>query len=179
VDGIKFSYLRCDILYFMSEFEAKIKSIYIAPEQGAPMQKVSQVKAIEGFGLEGDRYAEGKGFWQNVKNPRSVRRDVSLILASDIEGTGFPEEETRRNIIVDGNIDLLNLVGREFFVGEVRMRGEEDCTPCKRPSQLSGREGFEKLFKGEEGKSKGGIRAQVLSSGTIYEGSALRIIDNE
>ncbi len=152
-------------------FGAFVKSIYICPEKGAPMEKLDQVRAIPGLGLEGDRYTKGEGFWQTVKNPRSAFRHISLILYSDIENSGFEENETRRNLVISGEINLAELIGREFEVGEVRMRGAEICTPCNRPSKLSGKEGFEKIFKDE----KGGLRAEIIGqAGIIYVGDELK-----
>lgn len=157
------------------EKRGAVTSLFISPEQGASMQKVSQVHAVEG-GLDGDRYQKGEGFWQTVPKPRETVRDVSLISLEAIEeanrefGTDFEPQDTRRQIVVSGVGDLNELVDKEFQVGEVKMRGVEPCTPCKRPSQLSGKEGFEKAFK-----NRGGLRAKILTSGTIYEGDEIKI----
>ncbi len=137
-----------------------VKAIYISHEQGGTMISVTEVKAMQGRGLEDDRYEAGRGFWQTVKNPRPVKRDVSLILASNIRDSNFEERETRRNLVIEGTLDFNDMVGREFQIGEVVFKGSEICTPCKRPSQLSGKEGFEKEFKAE----KGGLRAEILTS---------------
>ena len=141
-----------------------VRSIYIALAAGEPMKKVRQIEAMEGLGLKGDRYASKNGFWQTLPKPRETIRDVSFIRASDIENSGFSEAETRRNIVVQTDQSLLDLINKHFFIGEVLFKGIEDCTPCKRPSELANNENFAQVFKG-----KGGLRAQVLKSGLIRE----------
>jgi len=142
-----------------------VESIYISPSAGEPMQKVSSVQAIKGQGLEGDRYAKQMGFWQKVTKPRDIIKHVSIIRAQDILNSGFTQSETRRNIVVTTDINLIELIGKEFYIGEVHFRGVEDCTPCKRPSELSGKPDFATVFK-----NRGGLRAEVLFSGMITEG---------
>lgn len=126
------------------------------------MEAKSTVFAIEKAGLENDRYATKKGYFQNVPKPRVTHRDVSLISAAAIENSGFQEEETRRNIVVNTTMNLTDLIGERFKIGQAVLEGTEDCTPCERPSNLSGKPGFAKAFHG-----KGGIRAKVIESGEI------------
>lgn len=139
-----------------------VKSIYKASNAGDQMQSLAEVQAIKGQGLAGDRYAMNTGFWQTLTKPRITVREVSFISASDIEGTAFSEAETRRNIVVLTDYKLVELIDQCFYVGDVLFKGIEDCTPCKRPSELSGKENFAIAFK-----NKGGLRAQVLNSGLI------------
>lgn len=145
-----------------------VKSIYICEQAGQPMVSVSQVHALAGQGLEGDRYCEKIGFWQTVSRPKNNIREVTLINELDIHGSGFTEAETRRNIVVTGRSDLISLIGCTFRLGEVLLEGTEECTPCKRPSDLSGKPNFAMAFK-----TTGGIRARILSTGRIKVGDSL------
>lgn len=145
--------------------EGTIKAIYIAPEEGAPMQAVTSVRALAQQGLEGDRYTKKAGRWQNKGRALDKIRDVTLIRAKDIASTDFSESETRRNLVIETDFDLLTLIGQEVKLGEVRLKVTEDCTPCKIPSQLSGKRGFMQKFK-----NVGGIRAEVLNDGLIRVG---------
>lgn len=147
----------------------QIKSIYICAAAGDPMLSVPKVRTQKDLGLEGDRYATKKGFWQNVSKPRECTRDVSIINAADIVNSGFSEAETRRNIVVEDRIDLLSLIGKRFFIGEVLFEGTEDCTPCKRPSELVGKPNFATVFK-----TTGGLRARVMTDGIIKIGDVIR-----
>lgn len=132
------------------------------------MTPVGSIKVVKNRGLVGDRYYHGSGFWQNLAKPRITIRDVSIIRAKDIVDSGFSEAETRRNIVVSTEASLLSLIGKTFLIGEVAFEGHEECTPCKRPSELSGKENFAKIFK-----NTGGIRAKVLTDGEICIGDSL------
>lgn len=152
-----------------------VQSIFIAKDSGLPMQEVKEIKAIAQLGLEGDRYAGEKGAWS--KSKRRVIRQVSLIEQDAIDETpakletDFLTQDTRRNIVVK-NFPLNGLIGKEFLVGPVRMRGVELCDPCQRPSQLSGKPGFENKFHG-----RGGLRAEILTSGIIRIGDEIKICE--
>lgn len=148
-----------------------VEHIYIAPDKGVPMQAVKHIGAFAFRGLAGDRYALGKGAYS--KGTRQTVRDVTLLACEDIAaanasaGTDFTEAETRRNIITSG-IDLEELVGCQFTIGVVEMLGIEPADPCGRPSKLSGKPDFKAAFAG-----RGGLRAQVLTSGLIAVGNTV------
>lgn len=143
----------------MSEQRGKITDIFIAPDKGEPMQSRERVRALAGWGLEGDRYAMGLGAFSSDK--RQVIRHVTLIEEEAISESDFSAEETRRNIVTRG-INLNELIEVRFVVDEVWMRGVELCDPCGRPSKLSDKPGFKEAFD-----DRGGLRAEVLSSGII------------
>ena len=148
-------------------------ALYISLDKGLPMQQVSEVNARAGAGLEGDRYASRKGAYSNVRTV--TVRHVSLIETEAIDAANaeasldFSPAETRRNILTR-DIDLNALVGKEFSVGLVRMRGVELCDPCNRPGVLIGKDGqaFAKAFT-----DRGGLRAEVLSDGVVSVGDRI------
>ena len=155
---------------------AHVLALYICPNQGMPMQFKTNVLALKGSGLDGDRYAQGKGAWSHAA--RTTIRHVTLIGQEAIEMANlelglrdfapFEPSETRRNILTSG-IELNGLVGREFLVGVVLMRGVELADPCKRPSALVKKRGFDSAFIG-----RGGLRAEILTTGTILLGDDIR-----
>lgn len=132
--------------------QGTVVRIFITPRRGEPIREVKIANAVEHRGLVEDRYFDEK---------EEVRRNVTLIELEAIQKTSFLPEETRRNIVVT-NFPLNNLVGKEFFVGNVRMRGVELCDPCKRPSKLSGKLGFKEAFF-----NCGGLCAEILTTGQI------------
>lgn len=155
---------------------AKVLKIFICADKGQPMQEVQKIKAIQGVGLEGDRYASGKGAWSNSKTQKV--RHVSLISIEALRHANaglkvpFLMEEIRRNILVSCTAGELNaLVGKKFTVGEVLLLGTELCDPCGRPTQLAKKEGFDIAFAG-----RGGLRAEILSSGEIVRGDEIRVV---
>ena len=149
----------------------RVVHIFISPNEGEPMQELQEVKAIEQLGLEGDRYAGERGAWS--KSKRKVIRHVSLIEQEAIDRVNarlehpFLPKETRRNIVVS-DFPLNGLIGKEFMVGNVRMRGVELCDPCQRPSKLTGKSGFEECLAGY-----GGLRAEILTTGQICVGDTI------
>ena len=160
-----------------------IQAIYLAPTAGAQMQSVSHVRVNADSGIEGDRYALGTGEYSAVV-PAKIRH-ISLISASGIETANewlkagdeptFDGAETRRNIVLEGITanDLNDLVGQQFQLGNLQMLGTELCTPCERPAQLLSRPSFMEAFEG-----RGGIRAEILNSGTLAVGDKL-FLENE
>lgn len=162
--------------------EARVSQIYIARQAEVPMERVLHVRALQGIGLEGDRYAKGEGFYQTVPNPKQKIRDVSLISQQAIDaaneefGTTWDGAKSRRNIVVDGEVDLVDLEGKTFMIGNVLMRGDNDCSPCARPTQLAQKHGeseivgFERAFRKD---GRGGLRAEILTSGIIFENDPL------
>ena len=153
---------------------ARVVQIFIAPKAGEPMREVKEVQMIAGVGLEGDRYALDLGAFSKAK--RKAIRHVTLISLDGINQANaeltapFLVAETRRNIVLDGISaeELNNFVGKEFGIGDARVRGVELCDPCKRPSALSGTSGFEIAFK-----NRGGLRIEIISSGKIKVGDIL------
>jgi MOSC domain-containing protein YiiM len=139
-----------------------VTAIYIAQEAGGEMLAVNQVTAIAGKGLSGDRYSLGHGSW-NRGNPG--KRQVTLFNQRFLYRSGFTGVETRRNLITHG-IELMDLIGREFRVGEAVLRGVKYCEPCGRPSKLAmKRRRFQHVFH-----DCGGLIAEVLESGLIQYG---------
>ncbi len=140
-----------------------VVAICIADKAGAPLQSVGEVQAIEGRDLEGDRYLGGEG---SFNKGRKGKRQVTLINALFFRGTTFEYCESRRNIVTLG-IELMDLIGKEFDIGEARMRGIKYCDPCVRPSRLSGKK---EIFK-DAFHDRGGLVAEVVRSGIIRVGS--------
>ncbi len=58
-------------------WQGRLEHIYIAEKGSAPMRALPEARLTAGVGIEGDRYATGKGYYS--KNPRSDRQ-VTLIL---------------------------------------------------------------------------------------------------
>ncbi len=163
-------------------------AIFVSPEKGVPMRELSEVQALAGVGLEGDRYAKRVGAYSIGDTGKEGRipdddRQVSIISAEGIDTANaelraqgidpFSPAETRRNLLVSASADDLNaLVGREFTIGGVRMIGVEQCDPCTRPSTLlkrgRDRQQFEAAFQ-----NRGGLRARILSDGGLQAGNKM------
>jgi len=146
-------------------FEGKVLSISITPIAEDPMQFVDEIRAVPGRGLEGDRYFD---------HPKmEPKRELTLVEAEAIEAfrsefkIDFGLDGTRRNVITRG-VPLNHLVGKEFLIGDVRARGIQLCEPCATLQRLS----HPKVLPGL--LHRGGLRAQILSEGTIRVGAIVK-----
>jgi MOSC domain-containing protein YiiM len=149
---------------------AVIDQIFIARAAALPMESLPSV-VVTATGLEGDRYTNRKG---SYSGQRHDFRDVTLISQDDIREANamltvpFTAAETRRNLVIAGKIALLDLVGREFAIGTVVLRGIEEAPPCRIPERLAKKPGFFKMYK-----NRAGLRATVLRAGRISTGDEL------
>jgi MOSC domain-containing protein YiiM len=145
-----------------------VDSVHIASAAKAPMQAVNQVAAIPGAGLQGDRYFLQQGTFYKpepdfeltlieVEAIEAIKREYNLDL-----GAG----EARRNVVTRG-VPLNHLVGREFTVGGVKVRGIRLCEPCSHLEALTGLP----VIKGL--RHRGGLRAQILTQGVIRVGDSI------
>ena len=156
----------------MSEaWRGTLEAIYTAPTAGAPMEARDAVRAEPGRGLEGDRYWKGEGAFSRWPRPR---REVTLITVEALEAAErefdvlLTQGEHRRNLVTRG-VPLTDLVKQEFSVGDVRMRGVRLCAPCKYLVRVTGQEAiFDALVR------RGGLRAEVLTGGTVAVGDSVR-----
>ena len=148
-----------------------VELIALAAEAEGPMRAVSAAKAVEGRGLRGDRYERGVG---TFSNPRGHGYDLTLVEAEALEelsakGVELAPIEARRNLVVRG-IALDDLIGQRFRVGEVECLGQRRCEPCSHLERLT-RPG---VLRGLV--HRGGLRADVLSSGGIRVGDRVEAL---
>jgi len=147
-----------------------VESIHIASTARGAMQAIAQVAAIPGAGLEGDRYALKLGTFYKPEPDyeltlieaeaiEALKRDYQIELA-----TG----DARRNIVTR-NVPLNHLVGKEFAIGDVRIRGIRLCEPCDHLQKVAGQPVLKGLLH------RGGLRAQILTPGTIRVGDAVSL----
>jgi MOSC domain-containing protein YiiM len=149
-----------------------VKSLHIAPEKSQPMVTVNTIRAIPSLGLEGDRYATGKGTYSDrLEKGRQVtlfEQETLEALRRDLNITLEPHE-TRRNIITHG-VPLNHLVGHRFLVGNVLLEGTRLNLPCQYFENLLGIKG---LFKSLIHRS--GLNCQILNEGEISVGNPVQL----
>lgn len=144
-----------------------VVAICICLAAGAPMLEVQEVTAEAGSGLVGDRYCGGNGSWNKDK---PGERQVTFMNTIFFTDSGFTYADSRRNMFVEG-LELMDLIGKEFTVGDVTFRGVKYCDPCDRPNNLAG---IKKSFR-EAFWDRGGLIAEILSSGTINVGDTVKV----
>ena len=151
-------------------WQGSVVSIHVTREAGAPMVVVPEARALSGHGLEGDRYATGRGHYS--PRPSQGGREITLIETETIDALGdlgvkVSAAETRRNVATRG-VPLNHLVDRVFRVGEVRLRGTRLCEPCTYLDGLTHDGVMAALVH------RGGLRAQILGEGVIRVGDVVR-----
>ena len=108
----------------------------------------------------------------NEKNSKDCQ--ITLIEIENINyfnkvsNTNILPIDFRRNIITEG-IRLNQLVGKEFFIGNVKLKGHDLCRPCKYLQEKLKQNNLIKEFL-----YKGGLRCEILTSGKIYVGDIIK-----
>lgn len=150
----------------------RVVQIFLAPAAGAPVVPVASARAVEGRGLEGDRYAAGEGSFSRWPGPA---RDLTLIAAEALAdaasefGVAMGAGEHRRNVVVEG-LDLRAVTGGEITVGEARLAVVRPCAPCKYLVRVTGQaRAFDALV------GRGGVRCAILAGGQIAVGDEVAV----
>ena len=131
----------------------------------SPIDDVNEIDVFQGKGIVGDRY-----FVENNEK----RKQITLIEVENIDSynkisnTNIPAIKFRRNIVTKG-IKLNDLVGKEFHIGNVKVKGHDLCRPCKNLEESLKQKNLVKEFL-----RKGGLRCEILSSGKIFVGDLIK-----
>ena len=147
-----------------------VDEIFVTATGSAQMERVEEVRAIEGCGIEGDRYCEGTGFWTRFGDVC----EVTLIEGEDLDyiedelGIRVKNGEHRRNIITRG-IRFDELRRKRFRIGEAILEYDRPRPPCRHVQDLS-EAGMTRALKG-----RGGICARVVEAGRIRAGDTIEV----
>lgn len=125
---------------------------------------------VAGKGIVGDRNYNEEGAIDEEQFTLIERENVAHFV--ETTGLDIATINTRRNVATEG-IALNELVGKEFSVGDVRLKGIDLCHPCDYLSGLLATETVSKtdVLKGLAGR--GGLRAEILSGGTVRIGDEI------
>ena len=144
----------------------KVFKIAISENYKGKMVGITSVEAIAKKGLSNDRH---------FKNNNDEKCQVTLIESENIDyynrkfKTSIAHNDFRRNIVTSG-IKLNDLVGKDFFIGKVKVKAHDLCRPCKHLQQTLKQGNIIKEFL-----HKGGIRCEILTSGKIFVGDIIKI----
>lgn len=154
--------------------QGSVECIYRYADSGAPGELMSLANLITGVGIQGDRYELGTGHFQGHKRWGQA---LTLIEAEAIDylknehGITMPAVDARRNI-VSRNVDLNALLGKHFRVGKVLCYGSRLAEPCSWLQKTTPPGTLRGLVH------RGGLRADILESGTIQTGDTIVIDQN-
>ena len=143
----------------------KIIEIAVSENPRGQMKSVNNIEAIAGKGLVNHYH---------FKNDNEKRCQLTLIEIENINhynqisGTSILPKDFRRNIITE-SIKLNELVGSEFFIGEVKVRAHDLCRPCKYLQEsLNQNDLIKELLH------KAGLRCEILTNGKIFVGDEIK-----
>ncbi len=128
-----------------------------------PLIEQERVECVAGRGLRGDRFFDYRDTYSGQVTFFSL--EVFRALEEKFGVTDKSPGVLRRNVIVSG-IDLNTLIGVEFEIQGMRFRGMNDCKPCFW-MDIAFAPGSEAFLKG-----RSGLRAQILTNGTLTPGDA-------
>ena len=155
--------------------QGEVVGIFVSETAETLPLSINKVRAIAKRGLETDRYFQGTGTFSTREGSGrqlTLIEEETLQYVRDTCGISLSGEESRRNIVTR-QIDLNELVGHKFLIGAVLVEGTRLCHPCKHLEKLTGKKLLSPL------KDRGGLRANILTDGTISIGDPIggRMLD--
>ena len=144
-----------------------VHKIGITEKNNQEIENKKSIEVIAFKGIIGDRY---------FHDFNGDREQITLIESENIDyynntfSTKFTYLEFRRNIVTK-NIKLNDLVGKIIQVGEIKLKVNDLCRPCKDLQQRLGKSNIIKEFL-----RRGGLRCEILSSGNINIGDKISVL---
>ena len=141
-----------------------VYEIGITEKNNKAIEKKQSIEVIASKGIVGDRY---------FHDFNGDREQITLIESENIDyynktfNTEFDYLDFRRNLVTK-NLRLNDLVGKTIIVGEIRLKVNDLCRPCKNLQNKLGKNNIIKEFL-----KRGGLRCEILSSGTINVGDKI------
>jgi MOSC domain-containing protein YiiM len=142
----------------------KLRWIGVRPERKAPMVELTNVEAVAGRGLTGDRYSSKNG-----------KRQVTLIqgehltaIASLLGRDNIAPALLRRNLVVT-RINLIALKDKQFRVGGALLEYTGLCHPCSAMEATFGPGAYNAV------RGHGGITAKIIETGIIAVGDLVKL----
>jgi MOSC domain-containing protein YiiM len=142
---------------------AEIISIHVVRKRNAAAESCNHVTVRSNFGITGDYRSEKFQIGQ-----------ITLIEAETIDamsrklGYDIPSGSSRRQIIVKG-IKLNELIGRNLRMGQILVRVEDKCNPCKNMETKIG-PGAEEAMN-----DNGGIHCRIIKGGELRVGDKITV----
>ncbi len=153
-------------------FTGRLDAIILRPGRGEPAMQPQQCQAIEGFGLEGDRTAGGRG--GGKRQVTLLQAEHLPVLAALLLRSAVDAADLRRNLVVSG---LNLLAARSLFPDQplrlllgpdVVLEITGPCEPCSKMDDRLGRGAYNAI------RGHGGVTARVLRGGELKVGDEVR-----
>jgi len=146
---------------------SKVFKICITKQSGQDLEDIDSINVIANKGIKNDRYFSDDN---NNDVQLTLIEKENIDYYNGISELKIPYINFRRNIITSG-IQLNNLIGKELFVGNVKIKAHRLCDPCKYlQDKLNDKNLVKKLV------NRGGLRCQILTDGIISVNDKINII---
>ena len=151
----------------------KLHAIIIGEKAKESLHYVESVQAVEGKGLEGDRYFYRQGTFNKPQLSQDVR-EVSIISYETLKvcnqrlNSDLDFLDLRRNLVIK-DFDIEVLKNKIFTIGTAEFKIVRTCPPCRYLSRLL----EEDIMSGL--KYIGGYRAKIIKGGSIYVNDEIAI----
>jgi MOSC domain-containing protein YiiM len=148
-----------------------LHAIIIGEKAKEPLHYVDSVHAVQGKGLEGDRYFYGQGTFNKPQLSQDIR-EISILPYKTLSECNRRLESSldfldlRRNLIIK-HFDASLLEDKEFSIGTAKFRIVRTCPPCRYLSRLLDKDMMRGL------KYIGGYRAVITQSGVLTIGDEI------
>ena len=148
-----------------------IEAIFVSKKSRQALQQTHAVQVVFGWGITGDRH---------FKKTNKKGQNITFIEAEAVDeynqllGQAISPQQTRRNVITRG-VDLNALVGVEFSIGGAKFKGVELCQPCSVLGRLLKNQWVSRSQVIQAFLGRGGLRADIISSGVVGVGMPLII----
>jgi MOSC domain-containing protein YiiM len=129
-----------------------------------PMIEVSEIECVAGRGLRGDRFFDYRKDYKGQITFFSL--EVLDELCGALEAQDCSPDLVRRNVLTR-DVNLNELIGKDFQVQGIRFHGTEESRPCYWMNRAIA-PGAEDFLKG-----RGGLRAKILSDGILRSTAAV------
>jgi len=146
---------------------SKVFKLGIAKNNNNKIQEVDSIELLSGKGVVGDRH------FQENNDPKN---QVTLIESENIDyynnkfKTDYSYIDFRRNVVTKG-IQLNDLIGKELLIGKVKIKGHDLCRPCKHLEEtLEGKDIIKEFL------IRGGLRCEILISGSVIIGDEIKVV---
>ena len=127
-----------------------------------PMIEVPKIECVAGRGLRGDRYFDHQENYKGQITFFSLEVFDELCLALQV---GAVSSSCLRRNVLTRDVDLNELIGKDFEVQGVQFYGTEESRPCYWMNQAIA-PGAQEFLKG-----RGGLRARILTDGVLRSSS--------
>jgi MOSC domain-containing protein YiiM len=132
-----------------------------------PAIEVPEIECVAGRGIRGDRFFDFKDDYKGQITFLSL--EVFEELCAGLQVQDSSPSLPRRNVITRG-VDLNDLIEKDFEIQGVRFRGTQECAPCHWMDRVIA-PGAKEFLKG-----RGGLRARILSDGTLRSSSGIKSV---